>query len=467
MPRNIESGCQSRAWRYSYSVTRQAFLLPLLGLTLMLLAGCGRSAPDPSLATTTADEVQPDPTVAVEPAPEASLGPDDWPWWRGPTRDGIAAETSVPVSWSATENIVWMVDIPGRGHSCPTIVGDRVFLATADEQAEKQMVLCLKRDDGGLLWSKTISTGGFPPQNAMHDKSTHATSTIASDGHQIYVTFLHHNAITATALDLEGEVVWEKEVGSFDSKFGYAPSPALLGDYLLIAGVHHSGGFLAALHRGDGHTVWLKQRPANASYSSPTVVTIDGRDQLLLSGANHVASYDPATGEQLWQVDGPAEATCATLVWNDGLVFASGGYPQKRTLAIRADGSGDIVWQDDQKAYVPSMLVHDGRLLAVSDNGIALCRDAATGSVLWKKRLGGDFSASPVLAGGHVYLISETGTCHVLDADLQQFSQVAENRLGDEGFSTPAICGGRIYLRSASGHGDNRQDRLYCIGQVD
>ncbi|MCA9114718.1 MAG: PQQ-binding-like beta-propeller repeat protein [Planctomycetaceae bacterium] len=426
------------------------------------LTGCSRPGPDPELATT--EEVSVDSSTPVEEAEPVEVSSDDWPWWRGPNRNNIAGESAVPVKWTEDENIVWKASVPGRGHSAATVVGENIFLATADEQAEEQSVLCLNRADGKQKWQTTISTGGFPPTGQMHAKSTHATCTVACDGRQVYVVFLHHQALTVTALDLDGKKVWEKEVGPFDSKFGYAPSPALLDNFVYVAGDHQAGGYVAALHRDSGEIVWLKKRPAVATYSSPVVAEVAGKNQLLISGAEKVTSYDPATGGQLWEVDGTAEATCGTLVWEDGVVFASGGYPQRETLAVKADGSAEVVWRNDQKAYVPSMIVSDGSLYAVSDNGVAYCWDATTGTEQWKSRLDGDVSASPVLAAGNIYVPNESGKCSVFRATPEKFELVAENQLGNETFATPSICGGKIYIRAASGYGENRKETLYCIG---
>lgn len=238
---------------------------------------------------------------------------------------------------------------------------------------------------------------------------------------------------------------------------------------VIIAGDGDSDAYLAALHRGTGKIIWRVKRPNqgnyHGSYSTPVVVNIGGRDQLLISGNSIVASYDPSSGKTLWTVDATTETTCGTMVWDGDLVFASGGYPDTSTVAIKADGS-KIVWENTNQCYEQSMLAHDGYVYAVIENGIALCYDAKTGEEQWKKRLGGNESASLVLAGGNLYAAMEDGTVHVFAASPSKFERVAENKLGDEAMATPSICGNQLFARVAF-HGDTRAERLYCIAQAE
>ncbi|MFG0333511.1 MAG: PQQ-binding-like beta-propeller repeat protein, partial [Maioricimonas sp. JB049] len=276
------------------------------------------------------------------------------------------------------------------------------------------------------------------------------------------VAFLNHAKVHATALSLDGDVLWQTTLGPFASQFGYAPSPAIWGPLVLFAADHREGGFLAGVHRLNGEIIWRKKRPAVATYSSPVVAELDGRPQLVISGGEQIASYAPATGESLWTVAGATEATCGTPVFDGDLVFASGGYPGSETICVRADGSG-VVWKNRQKCYEQSMLAHDGFLYAVNDNGIAYCWDAATGKEQWKSRLSGPFSASPVLAGGNIYVSNERGTTYVFRADPAAFDLVAENQLGDTTFSTLSVCGGQIFHRV----GADDSETLYCIGDTE
>ncbi|MCA9026593.1 MAG: PQQ-binding-like beta-propeller repeat protein [Planctomycetaceae bacterium] len=396
----------------------------------------------------------------------ASPGPGDWPEWRGPNSNGVAeADQAPPVEWSSTKNVIWKTKVPGRGHSSPTVVGERIFLATADEANQKQGVLAFDRKTGEQVWITEISSGGFPKQ---HKKNTQATATIACDGERLFVTFHHHNKITLAALSLDGNVEWKKEIGPFHPQlyeYGYAPSPILYGTTVIVAADYEKGGWIAAFDGKSGDEVWRTKRPFMLSFSSPVVADVAGREQLLISGCSLVASYDPQTGKPLWDVEATTMATCGTIVWDGDLIFASGGYPKPETVCIRADGSKEVLWTNSQKCYEQSMMAVDGYVYCLTDKGVAYCWRGSDGEEMWKERLSGPVSASPVLVGDTIYQSNEGGTTFVFKANPERFEEVAVNRLGDESFASPAICGGRIYLRVADNSGNNRQEYLYCIGK--
>jgi outer membrane protein assembly factor BamB len=225
------------------------------------------------------------------------------------------------------------------------------------------------------------------------------------------------------------------------------------------------GGFLAALDAQTGTLKWKTARPVKSSFSSPVVATLAGRDQLVLTGCDLVTSYDPNTGKLLWAAEATTSATAGTVVWWGDVVFGSGGWPKAGTFAVRADGSGKVLWQNAQKCYEQSMLAHDGHLYAITDAGAAVCWAAADGSEKWSARLSGKPSASPVLVGGNIHISDERGTTTVFRANPEEYQEVARNRLGDEALATPAYCGGRIYARVAKTRGGTRQEFLYCIGK--
>ncbi|MDA1049263.1 MAG: PQQ-binding-like beta-propeller repeat protein [Planctomycetota bacterium] len=389
----------------------------------------------------------------------------DWATWRGPNLNGIAAGgQSPPVTWSESQNVIWKAPVPGRGHSSPTIVGDRIFLTTADEPSQSQSVIAFDRSTGKQLWTTPISKSGFPPK---HPKNSHATPSVASDGERLFVSFHHHASIQVSAISLEGKGLWQKTIGKYDPqqyKYGYAPSPMLYKSLVLIAADYDGGGWLAALDGKSGATKWQIARSRKLSFSSPVVANVAGRDQLLISGTEQVASYDPSSGKQLWATPATTMATCGTMVWDGDLVFASGGYPKSETVCLNAR-DGRLVWRNDQKCYEQSMLAVDGHLYAVNDGGIAHCWQASDGREMWTSRLaGGPVSASPTLANGNIYLANEAGTIYVFKAQPTRFELVARNQLGDEAFASPTICNSRIYMRVASSAGGGRQETLYCIG---
>lgn len=390
----------------------------------------------------------------------------DWPLWRGPDRNGIAgAGQRVPTEWSRTKNVIWRVDVPGRGHSSPTIVGDLIVLTTADESSQTQGVVAFSRETGKQSWIVPISQGGFPK---VHDKNTHASATVASDGELFFAVFCHHQKIEAAALDAAGKVVWKRDVGGFNPKlyeYGYASSPTLYGNTLIITANSDTISWMKALDTKSGKLVWEQEMPIGLGWSSPIVGKVAGREQLLLSGFEKFMSFDPSNGQPLWTIPCLTLATCGTAIWEGDIAFASGGYPKAETVAVRADGSGQILWTNKVKCYEQSMLVTAGHVYAFSDLGMAHCFEAKTGQEMWKSRLKGPVSASPVLVGDTIYASNEEGTTFVFKADPTAFRAVATNQLGDDSFATPTFVDNRIYLRVADGSGAKRRESLVCVGQ--
>ena len=426
-----------------------ALCLPAALLTI----GCGRATPVEEI-TAAAGAISDQ---------QISVGDDSWPRWRGSDQDGIATAENPPQEWSESENILWRTPVPGRGHSSPVVTEASIYLTTADERAEEQSVVCFDRQHGEQQWSTTIHSGGFM---GAHPKNSRASATPAWDGEHLYTAFINSGALWVTAVDAQGEVVWQKEAGPFGAEHGYGSSPALYKSLVIVCGDNADSSFVAALDRSTGDLVWrtARERPGrHGSYGSPVVVEMAGLPQLLLMGLGKLTSYDPETGALIWHCYGPAEVAACTVACSDELVFASGGYPEKEILAVRADGSGDVgeshvAWRGSKGVtYVPSPIYHDGYLYIVNDRGIASCIDAASGKAEWTKRLGGEFSASPVLAGENLFAVSEAGTTYVFRAS-PQYELVAENQLGDGSLASPAICGGQIFLRT--------DGELCCIGAL-
>ena len=397
--------------------------------------------------------------------PQAHSG--DWPRWRGPNGNGVAESgQQPPVTWSETENVAWKAPVPGRGHSSPTVAGERVFLTTADDTEQVQSVLCFDRRTGGQIWKRDVNRGSFPAR--IHHKNTHATPSVACDGTRLYAAFLNHDAIQVVALDLEGMPVWEHFTDGFtpqEYRNGYGASPLLYGNLVIVVGDFDGNAFMVALDRESGQRIWHTPRPSHVNYPSPVVADVAGRHQLLLSGGYMVAGYDPRSGTQQWKATATTMATAGTMIWEGDLVFASGGFPDPGTFCIRADGSGSVVWQNNHKCYEQSMIAADGFVYAINDTGIALCWDAATGTEQWRHRLRGPISASPVHAGQQIYASNELGTTWVYRATPGDFELIGRNQLGTEVFSSPAICGGRIYLRVADSNEGQHQETLYCIAE--
>jgi outer membrane protein assembly factor BamB len=399
-------------------------------------------------------------------ANQINVAATDWPWWRGPNRNGIAAaDQSPPLEWSDSKNVLWQAKIPGRGHGSITVVGNRVFLATAEDKQELQSVLCYDRRSGKRLWKTDVHRGKLDMKG--NAKATHASSSVACDGHRVFINFVNAGAVYTTALDLHGKQLWQTKISDYVTHQGFGSSPALYKSLVIASADNKGGGAVAGLQRATGKVVWKQSRPKTPNYSSPIILNVAGRDQLLMTGCNLVAGFSPLTGKQLWQIDG-ATTECVTSTVTDGKhIYTSGGYPKNHVAAVLADGSGKVVWENKTRVYVPSMLVHEGFLYAVTDAGVAVCWKSDTGKEQWKGRLGGTFSGSPVLAGGHLFVTNETGRTYVFKANPKAFQLVAENELGDEVYSTPTICGSRVYMRVAVRKDGQREERVYCLGKAE
>lgn len=393
----------------------------------------------------------------------AATGPNDWPAWRGPTRDGHAAPNqNPPTQWSDTKNVLWKVALPGRGHGSPTVVGDRIYLPTADPVKRTQSVLCLNRLDGKLLWQTEVHSSGAEPGKQAN--SSAASASVTYDGDQLFINFLNSAAVYTTALDLSGKKLWQQKICDYVIHQGFAASPVVHQSIVLVSADHKGGGVVVGLDRKTGKVVWSQPRPKHHNYTTPSIVKAGGRTQMVMAGGNVIASYDPLSGKKLWEIEGSTEECVTTIVTDGTRIFASGGYPKSHVVAVMADGSGKIAWQNIARVYVPSMIVKEGHLYAVLDAGIATCWKSDTGEELWKERLGGDFYASPVMVGNRIYASNVAGKTYVYEATPKSFKLLAQNQLGDQAYASPVICGNRLYLRVAT-KGEPRQEYLYCLGE--
>ena len=371
------------------------------------------------------------------------------------------------MSWSEQENVRWRVAVPGRGHGSPTVLGDQVFLATADPTRQVQVVLAFDRATGRQRWEAVVHEGGFKNKSSRdaNEKASLASSSVATDGERLFINFLNDNAVWTTAISLDGSILWQQRISDYIVHQGYGSSPALYQDLVIVSADNKAGGAVAGLDRETGKIRWRRDRPEKPNYSSPVILNVAGRDQLILTGCDLVTSLDPVTGEELWEIEG-ATTECVTTPVTDGThVFTSGGFPKNHISAVSGDGSGSILWENNTRAYVPSLLQRGGFLFTTLDAGIASCFQCSDGTEVWKARLSGTFSSSPVLVGDLIYATNEEGVTHIFKADPERFEKVGENQLGESVFATPAICGGQIFTRVAQMEGDRRQEYLYCISQ--
>lgn len=395
----------------------------------------------------------------------------DWPQWRGPTGDNHAVTSvSVPVSWSENNNLAWVVPVPGRGHSSPTVIGDRLYLTTADVSKQTQSLLIYDRLSGEKLAEKVTHQGGLVAK--LHPNNTFASSTVASDGQRVFALFDNNGAAWVTAYDLPGNQLWQQRALGFTPQqyeFGFGSSPVVIDGKVIVASEYDGAeSGIVALDAVTGQQVWKAERPKSLSYSTPALLPHAGSRYLITSGNNMIAAYDPSNGQQLWSTAGSTYATCGTMVWDErlGLAFASGGYPDTFTQAVRTDGNHEVVWSNNRiKCYEQSMLVVDGYLFCVTDSGLVHCLQASDGTELWKQRLGGKFSSSPLLVDGKIYVTNERGTTFVFAASPTSFQSLGENQLGTECFATPTPIGNRLYHRFAAGSGASRKEYLAAISK--
>ena len=401
-------------------------------------------------------------TAALLFAGAGAVRAENWPAWRGPRLDGTSLETHVPVSWSATSNLVWKTALPGSGHASPIVWEDRIFTVAAVANTEARLLLCLDRSSGRILWQQSVLTS---PLEKKHNLNSHASSTPATDGDAVYVAFLDRSEMVVTAYDFEGHQRWLVRPGPFSSMHGFCSSPILYRDKVIVNGDHDGDSYLVALDRKSGRTLWKTPRENKTrSYCVPLLRELAGRPQMILSGDKCVASYDPNNGTRHWVIDGPTEQFVASPVYNQkaGLLFVTGGFPDHHILAIKPDGTGNItktdkiVWRTNKGvAYVPSPIAEGDYFLVVSDSGVAHCFEAASGNLAWQERLG-EHHASLVSANGLVYFLNDQGRMNVVKPG-PTFVRVAQNELGERTFASPAISQGQMFLRGDA--------HLFCIGE--
>ena len=390
----------------------------------------------------------------------------DWPEFRGPTGQGISPAKGVPIRWSGSSNVAWKTAIPAAGWSSPVLVRKKVYLTGASARnaagALDLSVLCLDAASGKVLWNTNV----LSPESgsSLHRKNSHASPTPVVADDRIYAHFGHLGTV---CLDLKGRVVWRQTSVVYPPMHGNGGSPVLAGDLLAFSCDGSSEPFIVALDKKTGQVRWKTRRPNDAvprkfSFSTPLLITHAGRKELISPGAGGIYAYDPASGRQLWQVGtGNGFSVVPRPVYAHGMLFVNTDYDFPKLFAIRPGGDGDVTathlaWQTGRGApSTPSTLVVGDELYFVSDAGIATCADARTGRVHWNERLGGGFSASPVLAEGRVYFQNEEGVGFVVKAGTT-YELLARNELGERTLASAAVDDGALYLRGA--------EHLYRIG---
>lgn len=387
----------------------------------------------------------------------------NWGRWRGPQGDGTAPGQNPVTTWSESSNVLWKSKVPGRGHSSPIVTADRIFLTTADQAAQTQSVLCYDRQTGQSLWSKLINRGGLPTK--IHLKNTHASPSVAIAGDLVFALFLNHDQQILTALNFDGDVVWEKSMGPYKGKypFGVGASPITYRDLVIVPHENEASSKIFAMVAANGEKKWSARRN-HTNYSTPVVANTGGKEQLLISGNSSVTSFDPNTGKRNWSLPAKWAVTCGTAVWDQQRVYVSGGYPVQQTIAVASDGSAEV-WDSPIKAYEQSMIVVDDYLYVLTDRGVISCINGATGDVTWKTRFEGPVSASPIYANGNLYFTAESGKTLVVKADPTSYQMVATNQLGTDAFASFALVDDKIITRVGDNSTGVYQQWLYCLGK--
>lgn len=386
-----------------------------------------------------------------------------WPEFRGPTAQGHApAAAALPLEWSPTTNIAWKSAIPGTGWSSPVVSTDgRIFLTTGVTTAPHRAslrALALHAATGELLWSTEIVADADISPQTIHKKNSPASPTAIVAGDRVYVHFGHHGT---ACLDRDGRLQWRTTELAYDPLHGNGSSPVLVDDKLIFTADATKDPFVAALDAATGKLAWKTTRTVQPrqrfSFCTPLLITVDDRPQLIAPGAGAVAALDPATGRELWHVTyGAGYSVVPRPVFAHGLLFVATGYNRADLLAIRVDpaAQGDVTdthvaWRTTKGApLTPSVLVSGDELYAVNDAGLASCWDARTGQLHWQEKIDGNYSASPLHAGGRIYFQNETGTATVLTAS-KTFTKLATNALNERTLASYAVAGSAIFLRTA------------------
>jgi hypothetical protein len=417
---------------------------------LVLLGALGSHQPAPA----------PDP---VELIASPGDGAKYWPRWRGPSGQGYVAGTSYVDTWSPTQNIAWRTKVPGFGHSSPIVWGDHIFLTTATDDGRRVSMLAFSRTNGKLLWETVVPSRGV---EHIYWKNSHASATATTDGSFVWASFGTHGL---AAFDFAGKLVWHVKLGDLANYHGSAGSPVLYKDSIILFQDHDGtgtlGSFVAAFDAKTGATRWKTNRTQSVGWGSPIVVRVDDHDELIISSQRSVQAYDPATGRDLWTVNGTTREVIPTPVVGHGLVIASSGRAGP-TLAIRPGGSGDVTrshveWSTPRGSpFVPSGLIHGDLLYLVNDmQSILTVLEAPTGKTVYQDRLGQPvregFSSSPVAVGDKLFFTNDEGQTFVVQAG-PEFKLLHVNTLGAQVIASPALVDGQWFWRTA--------DELVAIG---
>ena len=396
------------------------------------------------------------------------LSAADWPQFRGPAGQGHTSATDLPTEWDATKNVAWKQDIPGSGWSSPVVVGGKVFLTAAvpiDKSKDLSLrTLCLDVSSGKILWNVETFRQAATGSPGIHTKNSHASPTPVVEEGRLYVHFGHQGT---ACLDLTGKILWSNRDLKYTPVHGNGGSPVLVDGLLVFSTDGAIVREVIALDAKTGKLKWRTTRSGKAgnkfSFTTPLVIEVAGKKQIISPASDMVGAYDSATGGEIWKVRYSGYSVIPRPVFGHGMVFLSTSYDSASALAIKVDGKGDVtdthvVWTLKKGApHTPSMLLVGDELYMVSDAGLGTCVDAKTGTVHWQKRLAGNaFSASPIYADGKIWFLSEDGVGTVVKAS-KTYEHLARNPLGERTLASYAAIDGALFIRTA--------ERLYRIGK--
>jgi outer membrane protein assembly factor BamB len=380
---------------------------------------------------------------------------DNWPRFRGENGSGISQEQGFSSPWSP-DRVRWTVPVTGTGHSSPVIWGDKLFLTTASDTGTARSVLCLDAQTGKQIWSKSIELNANP----RHPKSSWASATPAADGERMFVAFADVQRYLLLAYDFEGKQLWQADLGRFESQHGEGASPIIFEDLVIMVNDQDGPSSIVAFDKRTGHTVWTVPRKSGAqstSYATPFIYQPkQGPPQLICSSAfSGVSALDPRSGKTIWTTISLPHRTVGCPVLSAGLILQCCGSGGQGNLMVAIDpkGHGDVSQTEIRYKrtkllpYVPTPLAYQNYVFLWCDRGTVCCIDPTTGKDVWVKRIGGDFSGSPIGAGGMLFNLDEHGEVVVLAAG-PEFKLLGKIPLGEPSHSTPAVADGRLYLRT-------------------
>jgi outer membrane protein assembly factor BamB len=423
----------------------------------------------------------------------------NWPSFRGANANGVAEGYALPATWDLErlENIRWQTPIPGLGLSSPIVWDNRIFVSSAisgqkteglkaglygdiksaeDDSVHRWVVYCIDKRNGKILWEKTAHTG--VPKIRRHPKSTHANSTMVTDGKRVLAFFGSEGLY---CYNMNGRLLWAKDLGVLDSAFFVAPaaqwefgsSPVIHENMVIVQCDVLNGSFLAAFNLEDGAEVWRTAREEVPTWGTPAVYTSAGNAQIVVNGFKHIGGYDARTGKEIWRMRGGGDIPVPTPVVFGDLAFITNAHGKMAPIyAIRLSATGDISLQEDESSnahvawvatrdgsYMSTPIVYQDRLYNCRWNGVLGCYTPATGNRLYQERLGAGmtaFTASPVAGDGKIYIAGEDGDVYIIEAG-PTYRLLAKNSLGEVCLATPAISAGAIFFRT--------QSRLVAIAQ--